>query len=197
MPELPEVETIRRVLEPQVKGREILQVTVENPSVIFHPAADAFCGLLRGEVISSMSRRGKFLRMHMKSGGSLVLHLRMTGCLLVTPSGYPLEKHTHVVFQLSGGNELRFSDVRRFGRIWFLQNGEEDTYSGMDRLGLEPFDAACDAAYLKARFGKRKKAIKECLLEQSGVAGIGNIYSDEILFRGAVQPLSAYMKAAA
>lgn len=188
MPELPEVETIRRVLEPQIKGLEILKITVENPKVISYPTASEFCRLLTGQVISSMARRGKFLLIHMNSGDRVILHLRMTGGLLVTPPDDPAEKHTHLTFHLSSGNELRFSDTRRFGRFWFIQNGVEDTYSGIDQLGIEPFDPEFNAQYLKARFGKRKKAIKECLLEQSGIAGIGNIYSDEILFQAKIQP---------
>lgn len=112
----------------------------------------------------------------------------MTGCLLVTPPDYPMEKHTHIIMQLNSKTELRFSDTRRFGRFWLIQSGEEDTYSGIGKLGLEPFDENLTAEYLQSKFGKRKKAIKECLLDQSVVAGIGNIYSDEILFRAEICP---------
>jgi formamidopyrimidine-DNA glycosylase len=190
MPELPEVETIRRVLEPQIKGLKIIHITIENSQIISYPAADTFCRLLTGQTISSMSRRGKFLQIHMTSGGRLILHLRMTGCLLVTPPDYPVEKHTHITFHLSSGEELRFSDTRRFGRFWFIQGGETDRYSGIDKLGIEPFDDALNAEYLKTHLGKRKKAIKECLLEQSVLAGIGNIYSDEILFQSRIPPFA-------
>ena len=178
MPELPEVETIRRVLEPQIRGLEIMNITVEKPEVISHPAAGEFCRLLTGQVIASMSRRGKYLRIHMNSGDNVTLHLRMTGCLLVTPPDYPVEKHTHIAIRLSNCNELRFLDTRRFGRFWLIQDGEADTYSGIDKLGIEPFDTELNAEYLKAHFGKCKKAVKTCLLEQSVIAGIGNIYSD-------------------
>ncbi len=188
MPELPEVETIRRVLEPQIRGLEIMNITVEKPEVISHPAAGEFCRLLTGQVIASMSRRGKYLRIHMNSGDNVTLHLRMTGCLLVTPPDYPVEKHTHIAIRLSNGNELRFLDTRRFGRFWLIQDGEADTYSGIDKLGIEPFDTELNAEYLKAHFGKCKKAVKTCLLEQSVIAGIGNIYSDEILFQSKIQP---------
>ena len=188
MPELPEVETIRRVLEPQIKGLEIMNITVEKPEVISHPIVEEFCRLLTGQVIASMSRRGKYLRIHMNSGDSVILHLRMTGCLLVTPPDYPVEKHTHIAIRLSNGHELRFLDTRRFGRFWLIQDGETDTYSGIDKLGIEPFDAELNAEYLKTHFGKCKRAIKACLLEQSVIAGIGNIYSDEILFQAKIQP---------
>lgn len=188
MPELPEVETIRRVLEPQIKGLTITEVTVNRPEVIGHPTAEEFCQTLKRQTIGAMTRRGKFLSVLLDSGNYFVLHLRMTGCLLLAPAGFPAEKHTHIVFHLSSGDELRFSDTRRFGRFWLLHKGEHDTYSGMDKLGLEPLDGGLTADYLRQHFGKRKKAIKECLLDQSGIAGIGNIYSDEILFAAKIHP---------
>lgn len=188
MPELPEVETIRRVLEPQVQGLTIMTITVNRPEVISHPTAEEFCQALTGQTISTMTRRGKFLGVTFQSGDHIIIHLRMTGCLLVTPADYPLEKHTHVIFHLGNGMELRFSDARRFGRFWLLRAGEEDTYSGIGELGLEPLDKRLTADYLKASFGKGKRAIKTCLLDQSVVAGIGNIYSDEILFAARIYP---------
>lgn len=188
MPELPEVETIRRVLGPQLRGLKIQNIRIETPPIVAYPQVEEFSKLLTGQVIASMSRRGKFLLIHMNSGDRIVLHLRMTGCLLVTPANAPMEKHTHLVFELSGGKELRFSDTRRFGRFWFLQDGEADVYSGIGKLGLEPLDTGLDSEYLKNHFGKRKRAIKTCLLEQSVVAGIGNIYSDEILFQAKICP---------
>lgn len=124
----------------------------------------------------------------LKNESRIILHLRMTGCLLVTPPEYPMEKHTHIIMQLNNGTELRFSDTRRFGRFWLIGSHEEDTYSGIGKLGLEPFDGKFTAEYLQGRFGKRKKAVKECLLDQSVIAGIGNIYSDEILFRSKICP---------
>lgn len=188
MPELPEVETIRRVLEPQVKGLAVTAVAVYRPEVVGHPDAETFCARLTGQTISHMSRRGKFLTVQLDSGDYFVLHLRMTGCLLLTPADDPAEKHTHIVFRLSSGDELRFSDTRRFGRFWLFRRGESDTYSGIDKLGLEPFDDGLTADYLQQHFGKRKKSVKECLLDQSVIAGIGNIYSDEILFTSGIQP---------
>lgn len=188
MPELPEVETIKRVLEPQIKGLTITKVTVHRPEVTAYPAADEFCRLLTGQRVSGMMRRGKFLYILLDSGDQIILHLRMTGCLLFTPVDFPEEKHTHIILEMSDGRQLRFSDMRRFGRFWLLQNGEADTYSGIAKLGIEPFDKELTAAYLSARLGKRKKAIKECLLDQSILAGIGNIYSDEILFTARIHP---------
>lgn len=188
MPELPEVETTKRVLEPQIKGLVIEEVTVRRPEVTAHPAAEEFCRLLAGQTISHMSRRGKFLVIHLESKDRIILHLRMTGCLLLTPADDPEEKHTHVIFKLADGRELRFSDTRRFGRFWLLGKDEADKYSGIEKLGVEPFDAKLTAEYLSASFEKSKRAIKECLLDQSVIAGIGNIYSDEILFAAGIYP---------
>lgn len=188
MPELPEIETIKRVIEPQIQGLMIDKVNVKRPEVVAYPTADEFCGLLTGQTISNMTRRGKFLVIHLNSNDRIILHLRMTGCLLLTPADYPEEKHTHVIFRLNNGKELRFSDTRRFGRLWLLKNGEADTYSGTHKLGTEPLDKLLAAEYLKALLGKRKKAVKECLLDQSVIAGIGNIYSDEILFTAGIYP---------
>lgn len=188
MPELPEVETIKRVLEPQIQGLTITKTTVKRPEVTAHPAADDFCRLLTGQTVSHMARRGKFLMIWLHSGDRIILHLRMTGCLLLTPADCPEEKHTHIIFYLSNGTELRFSDTRRFGRFWLIQKDEVDAYSGTARLGIEPFDGELTAGYLSARLGERRKTIKECLLDQSIVAGIGNIYSDEILFTAGIYP---------
>ena len=188
MPELPEVETIKRVIEPQIQGLMIENVTVKRPEVTSYPTADEFCKLLTGQTVSHMTRRGKFLVIQLNSNDRIILHLRMTGCLLLTPADYPEEKHTHVIFRLNNGKELRFSDTRRFGRLWLLKNGEADTYSGIEKLGTEPLDKLLAAEYLKALLGKRKKAVKECLLDQSVIAGIGNIYSNEILFTAGIYP---------
>ena len=188
MPELPEVETIKRVLEPQIKGLTIKMVTVRRPEVVAHPTSEEFCALLNGQRISGMMRRGKFLGVSLDSGDYFMLHLRMTGGLLFTPPHYPEEKHTHIIFKMNNDYELRFSDTRRFGRFWFLQKGETDTYSGVHKLGLEPFDEKMTADFLQTSFGTRKKTIKECLLEQHIIAGIGNIYSDEILFTAKIHP---------
>ena len=176
------------MIEPQIKGLSIEQVAVRRSEVVAHPTADEFCRCLAGQVVDRMARRGKFLIIWLESGDKVVIHLRMTGCLLVMPADYPEEKHTHLVFHLSGGRELRFSDTRRFGRFWLLRQGEADTYTGMEKLGAEPFDPGFSGEYLSARLGKRKKAIKECLLDQSVIAGIGNIYSDEILFAARIHP---------
>lgn len=188
MPELPEVEAVRQVLEPQLRGQTIQRIQIRRPEVAAHPSPEEFCARLAGQTIADIDRREKFLLLLLERGDRLVIHLRMTGCLLLMPADVPEEPHTHIVFQLESGRELRFSDTRRFGRLWLLQKGAADQYTGMDKLGLEPFDPALTADHLNTYLGKRKKPIKACLLDQSVVAGIGNIYADEILFAAGIHP---------
>lgn len=188
MPELPEVETIKRIIEPQIVGSVIQKVEILNEQVIAHPAAENFAESLLNQKFSCMSRRGKFLIFHLENGGRVFLHLRMTGQLLATPSDYPTEKHTHLVLHLDNETQLRYIDVRRFGRFWYIGKEESESITGIDKLGLEPFDEQLTAGYLKSRLSRKKKSIKEMLHDQSIVAGIGNIYSDEILYICGIYP---------
>ncbi|MBQ9534577.1 MAG: bifunctional DNA-formamidopyrimidine glycosylase/DNA-(apurinic or apyrimidinic site) lyase [Clostridia bacterium] len=188
MPELPEVETVKRVLEPQLSGRRISGVHIKRREVIANVEAEEFVSAVSGVRIDSMGRRGKFLLLHLEQGSTVVLHLRMTGSLLLTPPCHPGEKHTHVVFMLDDGSELRYTDPRRFGRFWLLREGETDDCTGMQRLGPEPFDAQVTAEYLAMKAAGRRRPVKDFLLDQSIVAGIGNIYSDEILHFTGIRP---------
>lgn len=188
MPELPEVETVKRVIEPQIANRKIIGITLNRPEIIAYPDSQIFCGCLNGQIISGMARRGKFLQIIMCNGDKIIIHLRMTGCVLVEPCDSEIEKHTHIILHFENGQDLRFIDTRRFGRWWYIPTQTQDTYSGIHKLGLEPFDENLTADYLKGKLGKRKKPIKECLLDQSIIAGIGNIYSDEILYAAKIHP---------
>lgn len=188
MPELPEVEMVKRVVEPQITGRKILQVQLNNEQVLAYPKLQSFEKALRNNTIVGMNRRGKFLEISMENGERITLHFRMTGSLIVAPKGFPEEKHTHIVLTLDNDMELRYVDPRRFGRWWLLGIGEEDAYTGIYKLGLEPFDERLTASYLREKLARRRKAIKECLLDQSVIAGIGNIYGDEILFEAKIYP---------
>jgi len=188
MPELPEVETVRTIIAPQVTNRRIVSVNVLNSKVVAHPTVDEFCKRLCGNTICSMDRRGKFLSFILENGDRLFLHLRMTGQLLVTPQDFPQEKHTHLVMQLDDGHQIRYIDLRRFGRFWYVRNGEPTAVTGVDKLGLEPSDKSLTAKYLKSKLACRAKAVKEMLLDQTIVAGIGNIYADEILFATGIHP---------
>ena len=188
MPELPEVESVRVALEAPLRGRRIEGVRLPDERCAAHPAAEAFCDSLRGREFSALGRRGKFLYAALDDGGKLVVHLRMTGRLLLAEAGEASAAHTRAAFLLDDGRELRFVDSRRFGRLWLLRPGEEDTYTGMAGLGPEPDDPALDAAYLRCVCGRSRRAVKSCLLDQSVVAGIGNIYSDEILHVARIRP---------
>lgn len=176
------------MIGPQIVGSVIKKVDVLNEQVIAHPNAEQFAESLLEQTFSGMYRRGKFLIFQFESEGRIFLHLRMTGQLLVTPGDYPVEKHTHLVLNLDNGMQLRYIDVRRFGRFWYIASGEPDNITGIDKLGLEPFDERLTAGYLKNRLSRKKKPIKEMLLDQSVVAGIGNIYSDEILYICGIYP---------
>lgn len=186
MPELPEVQTICDVIRPQIVGKRIKSVCVTEEKILSGSTTAAFSEKLTGAAIIDMKRRGKYILFILSNNLQLTVHLRMTGCLLVAPKAHPMEKHTHVVFKMEDEAELRFSDQRKFGRMWLTEQGYE--IAGMASLGPEPFDAAVTAAYLKEKLGKSQRKIKDCLLDQAIVAGIGNIYSDEILFRAAIHP---------
>ncbi len=189
MPELPEVETVRKTLSPKLIGRKITAVQVFQPSVIAYPQADFFSRFLCGQQISAIDRRGKFLIFRLKSGCNLIGHLRMTGRFLYNSPDYPRPKHCHIIFTLSDGNELRFVDTRRFGRMWLILADEQDNISGIHRLGPEPFDEICTPQYYHQSLRKKTIPIKQALLEQSLVAGLGNIYVDEALFAAKINPL--------
>ena len=167
MPELPEVESVRVALEAPLRGRRIEGVRLPDERCAAHPAAEAFCDSLRGREFSALGRRGKFLYAALDDGGKLVVHLRMTGLLLLAEAGEASAAHTRAAFLLDDGRELRFVDSRRFGRLWLLRPGEEDTYTGMAGLGPEPDDPALDAAYLRSACGRSRRAVKACLLDHS------------------------------
>ena len=188
MPELPEVESVRVALEAPLRSRRIEGVRLPDERCAAHPAAEAFCDGLRGRAFSALGRRGKFLYAALDDGGKLVVHLRMTGRLLLAEAGEASAAHVRAAFLLDDGRELRFVDARRFGRLWLLRPSEEDTYTGMAGLGPEPDDPALNAAYLRGVCGKSRRAVKACLLDQGVVAGIGNIYSDEILHVARIRP---------
>lgn len=189
MPELPEIETVKRTLAPLLIGRRIMQVELLRGEVIKHPAPQEFAAALAGRCIESLGRRGKYLLLKLDNGATLAAHLRMTGRFLCAPPEHPRQPHTHVVLHLDNGMELRFSDVRRFGCLWLIAADEEDDFTGMSRLGAEPLTEDFSADYLQQKLGKRKVAIKNGILDQHVIAGLGNIYADETLFRCGVHPL--------
>lgn len=188
MPELPEVETVKRTLSPHLIGKTIITCENIRGEVIKHPDAMGYAAAVSGRRIEDLGRRGKYLLIRLDSGDSIVVHLRMTGRLLYAEAAHPRQKHTHVVMHLDDGCELRFCDTRRFGCLWLLGKDEEDSFTGMQNLGIEPFDEQFSAAYLQQHLGKRKITAKQGILDQAVLAGLGNIYADEALFAAGVHP---------
>ncbi|MEC0238798.1 DNA-formamidopyrimidine glycosylase [Paenibacillus dokdonensis] len=188
MPELPEVETVKRTLNQLVKGKVIDHVTVNLARIIQRPDdIDQFAFMLAGHTIQSVERRGKFLRILL---GDLVLvsHLRMEGRYGLFESSEPVEKHTHVIFHFNDGTELRYKDVRQFGTMHLFNPGEEFTVPPLSKLGIEPLDAEFTVEKFKAVLAGKTTKIKAVLLNQAYVVGIGNIYVDESLFRAGIHP---------
>jgi formamidopyrimidine-DNA glycosylase len=188
MPELPEVETVRRTLELLVRGKKIKDVSVFWPKMIKNPEdTGEFIHALRGQEILEMKRRGKFLVFHMNEL-SLVSHLRMEGKYGLYNDDDPVEKHTHVIFHFTDGTELRYRDVRKFGTMHLFKKGEELLHRPLIQLGAEPFDKEFTVGYLQEKLKKTDRIVKAALLDQSVLVGLGNIYVDEALFRAGIHP---------
>ncbi|AXI09661.1 DNA-formamidopyrimidine glycosylase [Oceanobacillus sp. 143] len=189
MPELPEVETIKNTLKSFVIGKTIENITVNWSKIIKEPDdIDRFKQLLIGETIRDMTRRGKFLLFHFDHY-VLVSHLRMEGKYSVNRADEPVKKHTHVIFSFTNGEELRYNDVRKFGTMHVFPKNEELLHNPLKKLGPEPFDAAFTFDYFSEKLWKTERVIKQVLLDQTIVTGLGNIYVDETLFKAGVHPL--------
>ena len=187
MPELPEVETVRRNLLELVRGRTILCARVALPRIVRSPDIAEFTARVRQCAICDVRRRGKYLLFDL-GADTLVSHLRMEGRYSVRAADAPEEPHTHVTFDLDGDVQLRYQDVRQFGTMDLVPNDEIARFAGLRRLGLEPLDPAFTGVYLGALAARRRTSVKALLLDQTVVAGLGNIYVDEVLFRARVHP---------
>ena len=186
MPELPEVETVRRGLESLVVGKTIGQVRVCYAKMI-GTGADSFVHDLPGQSIERIGRRGKYLLFYL-TGGVLVSHLRMEGKYLFYPDAVPERKHAHVFFQMTDGGTLVYEDVRKFGTMELLRKDQLEAYFAARKLGPEPTEADFLLAPFAAALSRSKKPIKPYLLEQTLVVGLGNIYVDEALWRARIHP---------
>ena len=184
MPELPEVETVVRTLESKIKDKKIIGIDVLYKQIIVDDI-EHFKKTLIGQSFRNFKRRGKYLLFEMDDI-TLVSHLRMEGKYYILPMDEPIDKHTHVIFTLDDGNQLRYRDVRKFGRMELIP--KSDNYDAFKELGPEPFDKKFNICYVRNYLSNKNKPIKEVLLDQSFVAGIGNIYADEILFAIKVSP---------
>jgi len=184
VPELPEVETIRRDLASLVLGRRIDEVEVLWPRTVQGLEAEAFQARLAGQRIEWLGRRGKHLLLHLSSGGDLIIHLGMSGRLLLEQGHISPEKYDRVLFRLEGGLALRFRDVRKLGWLALVKDGEEFLAS----LGPEPLEEGFTAEVLTKRLAGRKGQLKPLMLNQRFLAGVGNIYADEALFAAGLHP---------
>ena len=189
MPELPEVETIRRGLSRRAVGRPIRRVEVREVRLRTPLDAAALEGSLVGRRIASVGRRSKYLLFQLDDGQTLVIHLGMTGGIVLEPARVPPAPHTHVILELDGGDQLRFADPRRFGMLFVLPHAEAlATDARLANLGPEPLSADFDLGYLAQRARRVRKPVKNFLLDPSVVAGVGNIYACETLYRAGIHP---------
>ncbi|MGP4062550.1 DNA-formamidopyrimidine glycosylase [Halobacillus sp. H74] len=188
MPELPEVETVRKTLHQMILGKKIERVSVFWGNIIKRPQdPEEFEKLLISQTIEGIDRKGKFLIFQMNDI-SLVSHLRMEGKFGVYDASVDKPKHTHVVFHFTDGTELRYNDVRKFGTMHAFQKGREAVNKPLLQLGPDPFEEAFTLDYFYNKLLKTSRNMKAVLLDQSIVAGLGNIYVDEALFRAGIHP---------
>lgn len=188
MPELPEVETIRKTLEHLTIGKQIEDVTIYWPKIIKKPVEhEQFIDALKGQIIESVGRRGKFLIFYL-TDLALVSHLRMEGKYGLFPAGEEMDKHTHVLFTFTDGTQLRYKDVRKFGTMHLFVKGEEQSSLPLSQLGPEPLSDEFSKEYMMSSLQKTSRNIKAVLLDQKFVVGVGNIYVDESLFRAKIHP---------
>lgn len=188
MPELPEVENVRRTLKELVVGKTVQEVEIRWPNIIKKPEqAEQFADALTGEVIEDISRRGKFLIFSL-THYSLVSHLRMEGKYRLHRKGEEEELHTHVIFKFTDGTELHYRDVRKFGTMHLFAKGTELDDLPLSHLGPEPFSEEFTVDYMQSKLAKTERVIKAALLDQKLFVGLGNIYVDEALFRAGIHP---------
>jgi formamidopyrimidine-DNA glycosylase len=187
MPELPEVETVRRGLALKISGRRIVRVELRRPD-LRRPFPPALAERLDGAQIGALGRRGKYILIELDADGVLLLHLGMSGRVTVGNAALPAAPHDHMVLTLDDDTVIRFNDPRRFGLIDYVRRGEAARHPLLARLGPEPLEASFDGAYLASKLAGKLTPIKAALLDQRIVAGLGNIYVCEALYRAGLSP---------
>ncbi len=188
MPELPEVETVRAHLTPLLVGRRVERVAILDERLVRPRQPQQFAAELTGERVAAVERRGKYLIFRFESGRVLLVHLRMTGSFTHASGDLPVDPHRRAVVRLDDGSDVAYRDVRRFGTWLLFAPGASDGYLE-SRLGAEPLGRAFTARRLLERFRGRRAPVKAALLDQRTVAGLGNIYADEALWRARLHPL--------
>jgi formamidopyrimidine-DNA glycosylase len=187
MPELPEVETVRRGLAVKMSGRRIARAELRRPD-LRRPFPAALAARLEGARIGALGRRGKYILIELDTDGLLLLHLGMSGRVTASSAALPDTPHDHVVLTLDDGTVIRFNDPRRFGLLDYIKRSEADRHPLLAALGPEPLEAGFNGAYLAAALAGKMTPIKSALLDQRIVAGLGNIYVCEALFRAGISP---------
>jgi formamidopyrimidine-DNA glycosylase len=186
MPELPEVETIKNELAPLVTGRRIKSVEFLWAKTLLSPSIPEFDARVKGKIITGLERRGKYLILRLEGGDSLLVHLRMTGSFFVSRDKKLPSKHTRAVIRLDDGANMYFIDPRKFGKFQLVDGGP---VKALEKLGPEPLGDAFTSAALAGLLARHKAPIKAALVDQEIIAGIGNMYADEILYAARLNPL--------
>lgn len=187
MPELPEVETIKESLKQRISFKKIKEVEIFCAKLIKFPEVLQFVKEIKNKKIKGLERRGKYLIFKLTYNTNLVVHLGMTGQLIYSDLPLPIDKHTHLLFHFEDNTALQYRDVRKFGCLWLVKDGCLRFVSGLAQLGPEPLSQEFTLEYFGNILDK-KSIIKYLLLSQSNLAGLGNIYVDEILFRAGISP---------
>lgn len=187
MPEIVEVRVVAKVLKNQILGKRIENVKVLYPNIIVGDTRE-FESSLKGKVFSNVSTFGKWLAFELGEL-SFLSHLRMEGKYYYVKRETPIEKHTHVVFELDDGMDLRYNDVRKFGRMELVETSKIKENASIKKLGLEPDDEHLTSTYVLEKLKSIKKPIKTALLDQSIINGLGNIYANEVLFASRINPM--------
>lgn len=190
MPELPEVETVRRILKPAIINKEISDIVIEYSKIIKDISCDQFKKELIGQKIINVNRTGKYLLVEFNKL-NLAIHLRMEGKLFYYKQDKLMEKHDHIKFYFTDGTILIYNDTRKFGTMHLVDKKIMDNFTPITKLGIEPHSPELSCQYLQEKFAKISKSIKQTLLDQTIISGLGNIYVDEVLFASKIHPLRA------
>jgi formamidopyrimidine-DNA glycosylase len=193
MPELPEVETIRRGLQKQIKNKQIKDIVINVDKIVKKPSLREFITKIKGKKIKEIDRRGKYIIIHLDSRNKLIVHLGMTGLLIYPYDNKIIEKeinpkHNHLIFTFTDDTKLVFNDVRKFGKIFLVSNIDE--VESIAKLGVEPLeDYFTEEVFIQILNKKKNGKIKSFLMKQEFITGLGNIYANEVLYRSNIHPL--------
>lgn len=189
MPELPEVHTVVMGLNKLLRGKKIVNTHIYEEMIIGYPQKEEFIKLSEGKKIKSLARRGKYIIVDFNDNNhKLVVHLRMSGKLLYKKRNDEKDKHTHVIFEFNDGTDLRFNNIRKFGRLYIITEKELEKAGNLSNLGIEPLSDEFTSDLFKEMLDAKKGMVKPLIMNQEFIAGIGNIYADEALFMANIRP---------